>query len=127
MNNVYEAEEPQSANSGPPNSFGYLQISVAAAARALPVENATVSVFDSEEENAEDLLAVLITNASGLTNQIILPAPSLDNSLKPGEVNPYNRFYVRIVAADFITRDKIPVQIFPGVLSDLIINMQTPS
>lgn len=127
MNNVYEAEEPQVDNSRPPNSFGYLQISVAAAERALPVENATVSVFGSVEESEGDLLAVLITNASGLTNQISLPAPLPQNSLNPGESNPYNRFYVRIVAANFITRDKIPVQIFPGVLSDLIINMQTPA
>lgn len=127
MNNVYEAEEPQVGNSRPPNSFGYLQISVSAAERALPVENATVSVFGSEEEGEGDLLAVLMTNASGLTNQISLPAPLLEKSLNPDEFNPYNRFFVRIVAANFITRDKIPVQIFPGILSDLIINMQTPS
>lgn len=127
MNNVYETEQPQGANSQPLNSFGYLQISVAAAGRALPVANATVSVFGSEAEPDSDLLAVLMTNASGLTDQISLPAPLVENSLTPDEPNPYNMFYVRIVAANFITRDKIPVQIFPGVLSDLIINMQTPA
>lgn len=127
MNNVYEAEQPGSQNSQPVGSVGYLQISVAAALRALPVPNATVSVFSAAAEGANDLLAVLVTNANGLTDRISLPAPLAANSLNPGEPNPYNMFYVRIVAANFVTRDKLPVQIFPGVLSDLIINMQTPA
>lgn len=126
MNNVYQTELPAVANSQPPNSFGYLQISVGAALRALPIENATVSVYGAMEESAADLLSVQMTNASGLTAVITLPAPLLSNSLTPDEANPYNSFFVRITADNFVTRDRLPVQIFPGVVSRLSINMQTP-
>lgn len=127
MNNVYESEGAAGANSQPPESFGYLQISVAAALRGLPVQNATVSVYGTMEESEADLLAVQVTNASGLTAEISLPAPLLANSLNPEVPNPYNNFYVRIVADKFVTRDKLPVQIFPGVISRLVINLQTPA
>lgn len=126
MNNVYETELNPVANSRPSDSFGYLQISVAAALRGLPVPNATVSVYGSMEESAEDLLSLQVTNASGLTAEISLPAPLIANSLAPDEQNPYNSFYVRISADNFVTRDKLPVQIFPGVTSRLAINLQTP-
>lgn len=126
MKNIYETEQPHSNNTEPADSYGYLQISVAAARRALPVPNARVSVFSTAEERDDDLLAVLTTDESGQTSTISLPAPLIASSLDPGLPNPYNVFYVRIVAANFITRDKMPVQIFPGILSDLVINMQTP-
>lgn len=126
MNNVYEAEAAPGANSQPPDSFGYLQISVGAARRGLPIENATVSVYAAQEENAADLLSVQLTNPSGLTAEITLPAPLLGNSLAPGVANPYNRFWVRISADNFVTRDRLPVQIFPGVVSNLAINLQAP-
>lgn len=124
--NIYETETPWAGNTAPPDSFGYLRIHVSAALRALPLMNAQVSVYSDELERAQDLLAVLTTNESGLTEQISLPAPLLNNSLNPDQVNPYNLFYVRIVAADYVTRDRIPVQIFPGIISDLVVNMQPP-
>lgn len=125
MSNVYETQQPLVENSRPIGSYGYLLISVAAAGRAIPIENAMVSVFGALEESSGDLLAVQITNANGQTDTISLAAPLADNSLNPDRENPYNSFFVRIVAADFITRDKVPVQIFPGVKSRLVINMQT--
>lgn len=123
MKNIYETERPPVANSAPADSFGYLKITVATAARALPLVGAEVSVFGGVGR-AQQLMAVLQTGESGMTDQISLPAPFAANSLQPDRLNPYNVFYVRIVAADFITRERIPVQIFPGILSDLIINLQ---
>ncbi len=124
--NIYETERPIEGNTAPVDSVGYLRVTVAAARRALPLMGAVVSVYSDERERVQDLLAVLTTGESGLTEQITLPAPLLSNSTNPDRPNPYNVFYVRIVAADFVTRDKIPVQIFPGILSALIINLQTP-
>lgn len=124
MNNVYDTERTHQNNTSPAGSFGYLKISVAAARRALPVEGARISVFSTAEERNDDLLAVLTSDESGVTGTISLPAPLAESSLNPGLPNPYNIFYVRISALNFVTRDKLPVQIFPGVTSDLIINMQ---
>lgn len=105
--------------------FGYLRIFVAAARRALPVYNALVYVYSSSGEEEQDLLALLQTDESGGTELISLPAPALANSLTPGD-RPvaYSTYYLRIAAANFVTRDRLPVQIFPGVESELVINMQ---
>lgn len=111
-------------------AFGYLKINVAAAQRALPIYNAQIMVYGSEEERQQELLAVLQTNFSGETEMISLPAPEVAESqqpLPPGSPLPFTSYYVRIVAANFITRDRVPVQIFPGILSDLVINLQTTS
>ena len=93
---VYTESDALEENAPETTSFGYLKINVSAAQRALPVYNAQIMVYGSIEERQQELLAVLQTNSSGETEMISLPAPLL------------------------------AVQIFPGVLSDLVINMQTP-
>ena len=126
---VYTEEDMQQENPAATASFGYLKINVAAAQRALPVYNAQIMIYGSFEERQQELLAVLQTNSSGETEMVSLPAPQLAESQQPhpaGEPRPYNVYYARIVAANYLTRDKVPVQIFPGVLSDLVANMQTP-
>lgn len=124
MSEVSEANEVSDAGQGG-GRFGYLRIFVAAARRALPVYNALVSVYSSSGEEEQDLLALLQTDESGGTELISLPAPALANSLTPGD-RPvaYSTYYLRIAAANFVTRDRLPVQIFPGVESELVINMQ---
>ena len=126
---VYTESDALEENAPETTSFGYLKINVSAAQRALPVYNAQIMVYGSIEERQQELLAVLQTNSSGETEMISLPAPVLAESQqpqRPDEPRPYNIYYARIVAANYLTRDKVPVQIFPGVLSDLVINMQTP-
>lgn len=119
MNQAEETNQPSLAG-----GFGYLKINVAAARRALPVYDAQVAVYSNRREEQRDLLALLQTDESGGTEVISLPAPALANSLSPGQAQPYNTYYLRIVAANFVTRDQVPVQIFPGVESDLVVNMQ---
>lgn len=129
---VYDDAEQQ-VNTAPVNSFGYLKVNVFTASRALPVCNAQIMVYRSLEERQQDLLAVLQTDCSGEAEIISLPAPLKANSLHPDESAPgqaggnaYNVYYVRIMAANFVTRDRLPVQIFPGIRSDLAIDMQAP-
>jgi len=126
---VYKEGDAQQENPVSALSFGYLRINVAAAQRALPVQNAQIMVYSSAAETQQELLAVLRTDSSGETEMISLPSPELAESQQPqppdGE-RPYNLYFVRIVAENYVTRDKVPVQIFPGVLSNLVINMQAP-
>ena len=127
-------DNEQQINTAPVNSFGDLKVNVFTANRALPVCNAQIMVYKSLEESQQDLLAVLQTDCSGETEMISLPAPLKANSLHPNEPGPvgqlgdnaYNIYYVRIMAANFITRDRMPVQIFPGIRSDLAVDMQAP-
>lgn len=121
---VYETEGMQLPNSV--GSEGYLQVHVGAAQRALPIFDAIVSIYATNAEVDSDLLAILQTDESGDTETITLPAPLLINSQEPGGLPPYNVYYARIVAPNYITQDYVPIQIFPGVVSVLIINMLPP-
>lgn len=103
--------------------FGYLKINVSIAQRALPIYNAQVAVYSDRREQQQDLLALLQTDESGDTQVIELPAPALANSLEPDQLNPYNIYYLRISAANFTTQDHVPVQVFPGIESNLVVNM----
>ncbi len=121
---VYEAEDQQQVNTD--GAEGYLHINVSAAQRALPVFDAVISIYATSAELDEDLLAILQTDEGGETETITLPAPLLINSQNPGGEHPYNVYYARIVAPNYVTRDRVPIQIFPGVVSALVINLVPP-
>lgn len=121
---VYETEDQRRPNEG--GAEGYLYVTVAAARRALPVFDAVISIYANIAEAEADLLAVLQTDSSGETRIITLPAPLPVNSQVPGGEPPYNVYYARIVAPNYTTQDQVPIQIFPGVVSALIINLQPP-
>ena len=121
---VYETEDQRQPNEG--GAEGYLHISVAAARRALPVFDAVISIYANIAETEADLLAILQTDAGGETETITLPAPLPVNSQVPGGEPPYNVYYAKIVAPNYITQDQVPIQIFPGVVSALIINLLPP-
>jgi hypothetical protein len=123
---IYGTDVPWKGNEDALGSYGYLKINVTAAQQALPIFHAQISVYSDISENAATLMAVLETDESGTTELITLPAPKLANSLEPDIPHPYNLFYVRIAAANYVTKNQIPVQIFPGVVSDLVINLVPP-
>lgn len=117
-----ETQEIQETRDKRPG-LGYLKINVSVAQRALPIYNAQVAVYDDDREQSQDLLALLQTDESGDTRVIELPAPALANSLEPEQPNPYNVYYLRITAANFTTQDRVPVQVFPGIETNLVVNM----
>ncbi len=112
--------------SGNETAEGYLTVQVASARRALPVYGALVTVYATEAESPVDLLAILQTDAGGETDTVRLPAPPSSNSQQPDGGAAYSIYYARVMAVNYTARDKVPIQVFPGVKSVLVVNMLPP-
>lgn len=79
-------------------SFGRLQIRCVTPNMA-PVEGATVSI--SSPAQPDTVIEELTTDVSGLTPQIEIPAPPIDYSLEPSEVQPYSEYNIRIMQPEY--------------------------
>jgi len=79
-------------------SFGRLQIRCVTPNMA-PVEGAAVSISSPAQPTA--VIEELTTDESGLTPDIELPAPPVDYSLEPSEVQPYAAYNIRIVQPEY--------------------------
>ena len=78
---------------------GEMKISVVSALGQVPVENATVTIAYSNDP--ETPIETLVTNESGQTDIIELPAPPLALSLSPSEIQPYSEFNVTVTAKGY--------------------------
>lgn len=83
----------------------------------IPVEDATVTVTQKSPQGIEELLAVWLTNESGVTKTITIQTPDLAASQAPSQERPFSvvnitaehPLYERIIVDD--------VQIFPDTVS----------
>ena len=78
---------------------GEMKISVVSALGQVPVENATVTIAYSNDP--ETPIETLVTNESGQTDIVDLPAPPLALSLSPSEIQPYSEFNVTVTAQGY--------------------------
>ena len=91
--------------------FGFLQILVRTAGESLPVEAANVLVEGSGIERR------LLTDRSGRTEQISLPAPPISNSLTAGMDAPFALYRVSVEKDGFYKQTTENVPVFAGVVS----------
>ena len=67
---------------------GYIIVNVTTANQAIPIEGASVYVYEYFPQQSEgdpgELITVETTNSSGATKRIALPAPDRSISLSPG-------------------------------------------
>lgn len=105
------------------NSNGRLRIRAYTAGGALPISGATVRIKGAEEDNR--LVAyTLVTDRDGLTQEITLPAPSVEYSLSPDPAEqPYAVYDLEITAPGYYTKRIRGLTIFSGVNSIQLINM----
>ncbi len=78
---------------------GEMKICVVSALGQVPVENATVTIAYSNDP--ETPIETLVTNESGQTDVVELPAPPLELSLSPSEIQPYSEFNVTVTAEGY--------------------------
>lgn len=78
-----------------------------------PVANATVSI--SRPNAPEQVIEQLTTDASGLTQEVELPAPPLDYSQAPINQQPYSEYTIHITAQDFAPVTIQNMEVFPNV------------
>lgn len=90
---------------------GFLQVLVRTAGESLPVEGANVLV------EGAPLSRRLLTDKSGRTEQIPLPAPPVSNSLTAGSEAPFALYRVTVEKEGFYRQVTENVPIFAGVFS----------
>ncbi len=105
------------------NSEGKLRIRAYTAGGALPVKNALVKIAGAEEDNR--LVAyTLMTDADGLTPEVILPTPGVEYSLSPNpEQSPYSVYDIEISAPGYYTKRIAGLTVFSGINSIQLVNM----
>lgn len=94
---------------------GYITVNVRTAGGALPVEGAVITVSSSDGVNST-VIAVMTSDAAGVSDIIELPAPPRENSLTPGNGKEVCSFYTIDTDRDgyyHVVNENIPV--FDGV------------
>ncbi len=97
------------------SSHGMLQIDVVSSENNAPIANAVVRVYNRDEPDI--LVEQLVTNSSGQTEDIELPAPPLEYSQKTGEPRPYSEYNIRIEAEGFESVQIDGSELLPDLLS----------
>lgn len=91
-----------------------------------PLENATVQIASSA--TPETILDQVTTDASGLTQEIELPAPSIDYSMAPSTEQPYAEYTINIASTGYEPVTVQGAEILPNVtaLQDATLNAVSP-
>ncbi|QHQ63553.1 peptidoglycan-binding protein [Anaerocolumna sedimenticola] len=95
------------------NYYGILQIQVVCELGSRPVENAEIQIFHKYDPNT--VVDTLITDNSGKTIEIELPAPPIEYSMEPTNYQPYSEYRLVISAPGLQTIIIDSAQILPFV------------
>lgn len=98
----------------PYQGMGGLRVSVRTADAALPIAGASVRIYDKRDGRE---VGVLVTDRSGNTEVISLPAPAAAMSQAPGGGEVYAIYRVTAEADGYYRQENESVPIFDGVLS----------
>ncbi len=101
---------------------GYLLVKVSTGFGAIPIENATVTVYNNSDER-NDILFVLPTDNVGLTERIALPAPNRYFAMSPNNIKPYSTYSLVVSADGFYTKENSYVNIFDTITAIDSINL----
>lgn len=105
------------------DNLGFLTVRTFTAGGALPVEGSNVFIKGAEESNTAVRLS-LLTDRSGMTEKVSLPAPAKSISLFPGGgEESYSSYDVEITKEGFYTKTIKNLPIFPGISATLPVNM----
>lgn len=79
---------------------GFLQVVVNASGKQFPIEGAVVDIAARNEPDR--VLEELVTDASGQTGEVALPAPSMELSLEPqNREQPYSEYVITVRAEGY--------------------------
>ena len=96
-----------------PVQTGRLQVRLVEEGSRRPVAGAEVMI--SYEGDPESSVRRFITNESGMTELIELPAPNLEYSTQFSEPQPYAEYTVQVKAAGYEDAEVEGTEILPGV------------
>ncbi len=102
--------------------IGYLTVRISTSDAELPIQDATVTVTQNTSGGVK-LLAVRITDRSGVVPNIAIITPALDESLSPGGPIPYAVVDVTVDRPGYDRALIENVQLFPGIQSQQDISL----
>lgn len=118
LNDELEPRYKGETSASPDESgVGYIETEVKTGGGAVPVENAVVLI--TKKENGKNyLLKMLITDDSGTTETVALPAPNASFSETPDpSEKPFAYYYISAYADGFYAENDMEVPVFSGVKS----------
>lgn len=96
---------------------GYIKAEVTTGSGAVPIENAVV-LITKKENGRTYLLKMLISDESGSTETVALPAPNAAFSETPDPTEkPFANYYISVYANGFYAENDMEVPVFSGVKS----------
>ncbi len=100
----------------PSTANGWLKVIVRTGNNAMPLAGVTIMI-SSHDTGTMRLEQVAITNESGETERIPLPAPELAESFTLGGVPTYSIYTVSAYAPGYFRQESTDVPVFPGITS----------
>ena len=95
---------------------GRLIVSVFTAGGAFPIAGATVIIAGNDPENQE-VREVRISDISGRTEAVALPAPAATLSQIPGSERPYATYNVEVTKDGYFRHLALNIPVFSGITS----------
>lgn len=103
-------------------SYGFLSVSVRTAGGALPVSGAIITVRSDDGENS-DVIAVMYSDAGGITESYRLPAPPKSYGLSPNGGIPYKYYNIDTDKEGYYSVRNVKVPIYAQVTAIQPIDM----
>lgn len=94
-------------------SFGKLTVRVSSDADSRPIDNAKIKISFTGSPNT--VIEEITTNTVGVSQTIELPAPPLDYSLEPENIQPYSEYTLQIDAEGYESITISGCQVLPDV------------
>lgn len=101
---------------------GFLRVFVIERTRLIPIENASVTIVYEEDMQAEP--REFVTDSSGQTIDITLPAPPLAYSESPDEPKPYADYTITVTKEGYEETIVTGSEILPGEISIQVIQLR---
>lgn len=97
-------------------SNGFLKVQVYSAQGAFPLKDARV-IISKELDNQQKIFYEMVTDESGITQPVSLPAPDASHSFVVDGIRPYENYNIEVSKQGFQTTLREGLPIFPGVVS----------
>ena len=94
-------------------SFGRLRVNTTSLLQAKPLKDSTITIASTSEPGK--VIAEIKTDINGKTEEIELPAPSIDYSMEPSTEQPYSEYNLNINNPGFEGLYIQGVQVLPNV------------
>lgn len=107
----------------PPADTGAISVGVFTASRALPVQDAVVTVYHIGNGEEEHVLAHLVTDRNGRIPNVEVPV--VYNPADPLESSEYyfSNYNIRVQAINYYTQNILGIRVFPGTTTRFNIDL----